>query len=222
MNDSVPIDRWPAPASARLVALMGGSFDPVHLGHVELGLAARDAMQAPWLVFMPAARNPLKPIGPMLDDRLRIELLALALNSTPGTAISTLELESPEGEPSYTIDTLRQLLVLAPETRVRLVIGADSARSFHRWRDPQGIIAIAEPVVVLRSPDDTADRLIETMSPFWPRADLDRWRNRIIRTPLVDASSTEIRGLLEARAWDDPRLRAALAPAVLDRLRARG
>jgi nicotinate-nucleotide adenylyltransferase len=216
-----PIARWPAPDSAKVVALMGGTFDPVHRGHVELGLKARDAVGAEWLVFMPAARNPLKQSGPMLSDRARVELLALACDGLERVGVSTLELEEAgnAAAPSYTVDTLRTLAVTVPNTKLRLVIGADSARSFHLWRSSQEIIALAEPAVLLRAPDETPNALLAGMASHWSAHDLEAWRSRVVTTALINVSATRLRELLHAKAWDNPELHAALHPKVLERLR---
>jgi nicotinate-nucleotide adenylyltransferase len=218
-----PIARWPATESAKVVALMGGTFDPVHRGHVELGLKARDAVGAQWLVFMPAARNPLKQSGPTLSDRDRIELLALACEGLERVGISTLELEEAgnAAAPSYTVDTLRALSVMVPDTKLRLVIGADSARSFHLWRNPREIIALAEPAVLLRSPDDDAEALVSAMAPHWTPPELEDWRRRIIPAPLLNISASRVRELIGARKWTDPELVQALPTGVLARLRSR-
>lgn len=221
-----PIARWPAPDSAKVVALMGGTFDPVHCGHIELGLKARDAVGAQWLVFMPAARNPLKQSGPMLSDRDRVELLALACEGLERVGISTLELEEAgdtgnPAAPSYTVDTLRALSVMVPSTKLRLVIGADSARSFHLWRSPREIIALAEPAVLLRPPDETPEALLAAISTHWSAPELEAWRGRVVTTHLLDVSASRVRELMGLKAWESPQLRSALHPRVLERLQER-
>lgn len=219
---TTPVSRWPAPEDCPCVALMGGTFDPVHLGHVSLGLAARDAAGAAWLVFMPAARNPLKPVPPLLSDRERVELLAIATQGIDRVGVSTLEIDESDGvSPSYTVDTLRTLAVTLPRSRIRLVIGADSARSFHRWRSPREIERLAEPLVVLRRPDETPGSLLDAMRPHWNPEEVGRWRSRIVAAPLFDASATDVRALIAAGAWDEPELRRVLHPGVLARLRSR-
>lgn len=217
---TTPVSRWPAPENTPVVALMGGTFDPVHLGHVRLGLAARDAVEASWLVLMPAARNPLKPSGPILSDRERVELLALACDGLDRVGVSTLELEEEGGNasPSYTVDTLRTLAITAPGTRLRLIIGADAARSFHKWKHPREIITLAEPAVLLRSPDESAESLIAAMAPHWTPEELDAWRSRIVIAPLVNINATRIRELINAQSWAHPELVNSLHPRVLDRL----
>ncbi|MFM9958614.1 MAG: nicotinate-nicotinamide nucleotide adenylyltransferase [Phycisphaerales bacterium] len=225
MLGAVPVSRWPVPAGVEHVVLMGGTFDPVHRGHVELALAARGAMErgggageGAWLVFVPAARNPLKDAGPRLTDRQRIELLALALRGAPRVGVSTIELEdADEAAPvSYTVDTLRKLSAMNSRAKFRLVIGADSARSFHRWRDPAGIIALAEPMVLLRRPDESPEALLSALAPHWSPGELDRWRSWIVPAPLIDVSSTWVRELVERGEWEHPELVAALHPNVLD------
>lgn len=222
-HPAAPVARWPVPEGTTSVALMGGTFDPVHRGHVELGLAARDAegVNAQWLVFMPAARNPLKSVGPSLSDRLRVELLALACAGQQRVGVSTLELEEAGDSPavpSFTVDTLRTLAMIAPAVSFRLVIGADSARSFHLWRSPREIIALAPPAVLLREPDESPGSLLQAMSPHWSAAELEAWRSRIVAAPLIQVSATRIRELIERREWSSPELRDSLHLAVLQRL----
>jgi len=213
----VPIGRWPVPSEARRIAVMGGTFDPVHRAHVELALAARDAVGAEWVVFIPAARNPLKTSEPLLSDRQRLELLTVALEGTAGAAISTMELE--DGGASYTVETLRAIHVLAPQAELRLVIGSESARSFHRWREPREIIRLAAPAVLLRAPEASAEDMLTSMKPHWSAEELGRWRSWVVQAPLMPEAATDLRPLIAAGAWGDPALSGGLAPGVLSRLR---
>jgi len=210
---------------------MGGTFDPVHRGHLELGLAARSEMDrhagiaagAGWLVFMPAARNPLKSSGPVLSDARRVELLRLACEGLERVGVSTLEIEdADEAAPvSFTVDTLRKLVTMCPGTRFRLVMGADSARGFHRWRGPREILSLAEPLVVLRRPDESAESLVAALkeSGAWTEDEVARWRGWVASTGLVDVSATRVRQLVSAGDWGSAELAAALPAAVLVRLR---
>lgn len=216
----MPISRWPVPGEARVVALMGGTFDPVHRAHVELGLAAREAVGASWLVFMPAGRNPLKASGPTLGDRTRVRLLALALEGIERVGVSTLELE--DSGPSYTVDTLRQLKVLAPGTELRLVMGGDAARSFHLWREAREVLRLSTPAVVLRPPDETVEDLSRGLAGHWNEQEVRSWESWVVAAPVMRVSATRVRELLGRGAWEDPELAASLHPRVLEELRRSG
>lgn len=219
---TIAIGAAPIPAGARSVLVFGGTFDPPHRGHVVLPAKVRARLGLDWVLYIPAARNPLKASGPLADDESRLAMLRAALEGQGRASISTLELERSAG-PSYTVDTLRALHSLLPGgTTLRLLIGADSAGAFHRWREAREVIALAEPVVMLRRPAESADMLIEAMRPHWSPADLEAWRRRIADVPMIDASATEIREWLRSPVANLSRLEEALSPAVLGVIRSRG
>lgn len=105
--------------------------------------------------------------------------------------IDTLELNRPG--PSYMVDTLRELRDrFGPDTQLRLLIGADQAVQFHRWRDWTRIIEIATPVVMLRPPF-TKEAYVAALQEHHDPSMVDRWLNWTIPLPMIDVSSTEIR-----------------------------
>jgi nicotinate-nucleotide adenylyltransferase len=121
---------------------------------------------------------------------------------------------------SYWVDTLRAARAAAGEgARLRFLIGADPALAFHRWREPRGILRLAEPVVVLREPVGTTGALARGMEAtgFWSAEEVARWGGAAVVLPLVDVSSTAVRAAL-ARG-EEP---AGLAPAVAAFVRERG
>ncbi len=215
--------RWsiePAiPAAVGAVVVFGGAFDPPHFGHIEPALAARDAIGAGWVLYVPAARSPLKESGPTARGKDRIEMLRLALSGRERWSVTDVEIE--RGGVSYTLDTLRSLRAALPGGAViRLLIGADQAASFHAWREPGMVMELAEPVVMLREPDESAVALLERMAPHWSDAELERWRGRIVPTPMRRDSSTAVRAAL---ASSDHEAAARLIPAdVLSYIRGRG
>lgn len=138
--------------------LFGGSFDPPHRGHAELPRRAAETIGASRILYIPARLNPLKRSTPPAPPPHRLAMLRLALEGDPRCEIRTLELDR-EG-PSYTVETLRQLAAEAaaatPPARLVLLVGADAALGFPKWRDPAAIASLAEVAVMLRPPLDEA------------------------------------------------------------------
>lgn len=126
------------------LGFLGGSFDPVHHGHL---LAAQDALEALGLekvVFIPSARTPLKAGRPELSAEGRLELLALALEGVPYFEASTMEVD--RGGVSYTVETARSLRERYPRSELYWIIGADQARGLRQWHrieELAGLLAFA-------------------------------------------------------------------------------
>jgi len=207
------------------LVLFGGTFDPPHLGHTALAAAARDA-RAPgaWLVFVPAARSPHKPAEPSASDADRVEMLERAVEGLPRACVWTDEIDrAAAGSPSFWVTTLeRARRALGPETPMRFILGADQAAAFRRWREPDRILELAEPVVLLREPIGTADALERALRDAGEadRDRIDAWRARCVETPRSPASSTAVREAL-ARG-DTRRAREMLAPGVAAYIAERG
>lgn len=143
-------------------ALFGGSFDPVHAGHVAivdllLGRGLADVVHV-----VPAGQSPFKPPADTAAADQRLAMLERALAGRAAVVIDAREL-SREG-PSYTVDTLSELRHDHPEAAWRLVIGADQAREFSRWRQAAHLLTMAEVVVIARGPvvlsEPLADRAL--------------------------------------------------------------
>ena len=209
---------------AETVIVFGGVFDPPHLGHVEMPVRVRGGrgggggggLAAAWLLYVPAARSPHKPDGPITGDHHRVAMLELATRDVERCAIWTDEIDRG-GRSSYTIDTLVRLRrVLGGSVRLRLLIGADQAGAFHRWREYGAIMELAEPVVMLREPAESADAVLESLraSGAWTSGRMDEWRCWIVPGGRFDASSTRVRQLLHES--DDPLNEAELS-RLMDR-----
>lgn len=220
----------PIPASARAIVVFGGSFDPPHIGHRRLAVAARDAIGADWLLVIPAGRSPHKGSGTLFDGEQRIDLVKCAFGGAERVSVSRMEIDRMGNEPdrpSYTVDTLHTLREHLPTgVRLRLLMGADQALSLHRWREPRAIMAIAEPLVMRRAGDDeSAESLAARIASNWNDGTAGLgpadWNRRVVDVPLVNASSTEARQLLATsdEPGRDGRLRELLGDAVLQRVR---
>ena len=155
----------PAPGSARApvrrLGILGGSFDPVHVGHLHVARSAQAAFELDHVVFVPAARPPHKPGRQLAAGEHRTAMLELALAGRPDWSVDTLELE--RGGLSFTIDTVRALperlahLGLAPDCELFLLIGWDNLRGLERWREARALLSLVQPVVVYRAPAGAPD-----------------------------------------------------------------
>lgn len=199
-----PPSPWPVPVDAP-VLLFGGTFDPPHKGHVELPARSRDALlgDTGWLVYVPAARNPLKARGPAASDTDRVEMLRLATGGLPRVAVWTDEIDRAAGSgnpgPSYWVDTLaRAASLIGDDTPMRFLIGADQALAFDRWRAHETILAMAEPAVLLREP--ASDR--ETFRRLLQQSGQDpaQWMGRVVDVGVLPSASTAIRDGLASGA----------------------
>ena len=183
--------------------LFGGTFDPPHLAHVELPMLVADEIACDEVVYIPAAINPLKSDAPPTPKAHRLAMLEIALRDQSRARISTIELER-EG-PSYFVDTLEQLIELEeaagdagdrPSGGRRFLIGADQALQFHRWRNWERILELAEPVVMLRPPWEEADFHAALADAGLDEEAREAWMRRIVIAPIRDIDSTSIRELL--------------------------
>lgn len=131
----------------RHIGLFGGSYDPVHTGHLLAAASVQTQLMLDEVVFLPAARSPFKP-SPITSDQDRLAMLKLALRPSPDFKLDTRELQQPG--PSYSIDTLRSILAEQPQHHYYLIIGMDAWKSFENWHEWQKIIARCHLVVVTR------------------------------------------------------------------------
>lgn len=130
------------------IGILGGTFDPPHLAHVGLARAAAGNRQLDKVIFIPAARNPLKREQPLASDEDRLHMLYLALRGEENTFISPQELE--RGGPSYSCDTVRMIRKAAPGAGLFFIIGADCVPDLARWKDLAGLVSLVSLVVVSR------------------------------------------------------------------------
>jgi len=119
------------------IGVLGGSFDPIHLGHISAAEKMKEALNLSAVVFIPAHQNPFKPNAPWASDLDRLAMIAKALDKKKGLFVSGMEL-SLTGEkqktPSYTIDTLKQIRKELPnDAELFLLIGADLVENLDRW-----------------------------------------------------------------------------------------
>jgi nicotinate-nucleotide adenylyltransferase len=136
-----------APTGLRL-GLFGGSFDPVHGGHLLVAQAAREELELDRLCFIPAAQSPFKPGRQPAPPAARLRWLRLALAGRPWCEVDAQEIE--RGGTSFTIDTVRDYRRRFPGATLFWLIGADHVPSLPLWRDAADLAALAEFVVIPR------------------------------------------------------------------------
>ena len=135
-------------ANLQSIAVFGGSFDPVHNGHVMIARSALAELELDRLIVMPAAQSPFKPDQTLAPAAARMEMLRAAFSGEPKIEISSWELD--RGGVSYSIETLRALAAEHPEAQLFYLIGADHVATLPQWREADALAAAATFVVVPR------------------------------------------------------------------------
>ncbi len=162
------------------LGILGGTFDPPHLGHLLLAECARETLALDRVLFVPARLPPHKRNRRVSPATTRIRLLRAALSGT-GFSLSTLEIE--RGGPSYTVDTLLALSKRHPKAALFLLVGEDSLNDLPSWRDPERILELAT-VAVARRP---GGRRVARLMRAW------RERVRFLPNPPLEIASRDLR-----------------------------
>ncbi|MDP9050387.1 MAG: nicotinate (nicotinamide) nucleotide adenylyltransferase [Acidobacteriota bacterium] len=178
------------------VAFFGGTFDPIHRGHLRLAAAAAQAFALDEILFAPVGHQPLKSEGAMASFADRVEMVRLALEvQPPGIAqtahfqVSTLDAPHTDGSPNYTVDTLQALALEYPAAQLFVLVGADSFLDLRRWRSPDRLLALAEWIVVSRPEFPLTDAQFAPLS----LTPAQRTRVHLLTTMHEDVSATDLR-----------------------------
>lgn len=170
---------------SKSLGIMGGCFDPIHLGHLIVAEEVRVKLKLDRILFVPTAYQPLKERH-LSSPHHRLRMLELALADNEFFDLSRVEIDRPG--PSYTVETLRLLQVQYPEAEFYFILGWDALNTFHRWKEPKEIIALAFLVAVPRygSPQPLVEELERAVPGIASRLFL-------LEKPVIDISSAEIR-----------------------------
>jgi nicotinate-nucleotide adenylyltransferase len=171
------------------LAIFGGTFNPIHRGHIAVARAALDELRLARLLLVPSAVPPHKAADDLAPGPDRLAMCRLAAADDPRLEVSDLELRAPP--PSYTVNTLRELRRARPDAELVLLIGADMLRDFHLWYRAAEIVRLARLVTMPR-PGVEVGPLAELRALLGPEAVAGLLAD-VLHTPLVDVSSTEIR-----------------------------
>ena len=169
------------------VGVLGGTFDPVHLGHLIVAEEARLQLSLDRVIFMTAGQPWLKDEQPMTPAKKRLEMVWLATGPNPHFEAARHEVDRTG--PTYTVDTLESLHKdLGPDATIYFIVGLDALEQFHRWKDPERILALCHLLAVRR--------------PGWLEFDMEGFLGRypqaagkveLLSTPLAAISGTELR-----------------------------
>ncbi len=181
------------PLSDRRIGVYGGTFDPVHWGHLLAAEHARESLDLETIVFLPARQSPLKPDRRPAMARHRIAMLELSLFGNDRFRLDTCELER-EGV-SYTVDTLRALRQAHPQWDIHLLLGADAIVDFDKWKAPDQIVRLARLCVLERGGHPPPD--MGRLAPWTDSLPASR-RPQAVRIPQIEISSREIRAHVRA------------------------
>jgi nicotinate-nucleotide adenylyltransferase len=169
---------------------MGGTFDPIHYGHLVTAEEARWQFQLDEVVFVPTGQPWQKPVGVTpSEDRYLMTVIATASN--PAFTVSRVEIDAPG--PTYTVDTLRRLRTsLGPDTRLFFVTGADAVLEILSWKDPEEVLHSAEIIAATRPGWD--------LSKLFDRVPAAAGRVHVMTIPALAISSTDLRTRVGAGA----------------------
>jgi nicotinate-nucleotide adenylyltransferase len=181
-----------AAAPVRRIGVLGGTFDPPHLGHLWLATLAADAAGLDRVLFMPAGQPPHKRGQPMSAAADRLLMTRLAIAGDPRLELTPIEIERPG--PSFTIDSIGQLREMYGEgTRLFLVMAVDSLLQIDTWHQPDALLGLVDWLVGPR-PGFPAPSPAALGERFGDRAD----RIRLLSGPSLDVSSSQIRARVAA------------------------
>ena len=174
------------------VGIFGGTFDPIHCGHLVLAEQCREQCKLDEVWFVPAALPPHKLTVSITSPKSRCEMIEFAISGNPAFRLSTIELE--RNGPSFTVATLEQLYAQQSSHELFLLIGADSLKDLPQWREPARILELATVVAVNRGDRPLPDRS-ELRAVVGAAADR---RIVTVTMPGIDISSTDIRSRVHA------------------------
>ena len=159
-----------------MIGIFGGSFDPVHHGHLIVGQVAAERLKLDALRFLPAREQPFKAGQHRTPAEQRASMLSRAVAGARSLSVDRSELSRPG--PSYTVDTLRELRRQEPGAEFVLLLGADAAAELPAWREAERIPELARIAVFARPGSAVPDL---------------PWITSVVEVPAIDISATEVR-----------------------------
>jgi len=181
------------------IGLYGGSFDPVHLGHLLVAQAAREELKLDRVFFIPAAQSPFKPEAKPTPATVRLQMLRLALAGNSHSEVD--EQEVKRGGVSYTIDTVRDYSRRFPAAKLFYLIGADHVAQLPKWREADELAGLLEFLIIPRPGEPKA----QVPAPF---------RGQFLGGVPLGVSSSQVRGRIKAGSSIDHMVPSAVVEAI--------
>jgi nicotinate-nucleotide adenylyltransferase len=201
----------------RSVGIVGGTFNPPHLGHLALARHAREELGLERVFLMPANRAPGKPPGPEPGPEHRLQMCRLAVAGAAGVSACALEIE--RGGTSYTADTLRAVRGEWPDAELTFIVGADTASTMASWREPQKVLELARIAIAEREGTGAGEAL-GTLTVLGSAAGREGRRERpvpaggtvVLNMPRIEISSS----LVRRRVAEGKRVEGLVGDAVAE------
>ena len=186
---SAPVSDRAPNGGARNLGVMGGTFDPVHFGHLAVAEEAREVLDLERILFVPAGQPPHKPAGEVISVEHRLAMVELAIADNPAFELSRLEVDRPG--PSYTVDTLEELA--AGGDRLTVILSAETFAELPTWHEPERLFDAARVAVAPRWGYPAPD-------PDWLAATFPGRESRVsyLEGPRLGVSSTALRARVAA------------------------
>ena len=164
------------------LGILGGTFDPIHVGHLRMAEVVREKMRLEKIIFVPSNLPPHKSASSLTSSENRFQMVRLAIERNPFFEISSFEIKRP-GK-SYTIDTVKYFFSIYPTSKIFFIIGFDALSTLHKWKSIEEVLKIVEFVVVNRPGDFKEKKNIKHHS---------------VSMPGIDISSSNIRQLMKTK-----------------------
>ncbi len=202
------------------MGILGGTFNPPHLGHLAIARQAQDELGLERVVMMPARIPPHKLAEQDPGPEHRLAMCRLCIAPADGLSVCALEIE--RGGPSYTVDTLQAIHSSHPDAQLTFILGADTASTLPAWREPARVLELADLAVAARTGSDQAD-VLETVEGLLGAdrpgaADRRSTAIRFLHMPTIEVSSSMARG----RAGGGEEIEDLVGPAVAGYIREHG
>jgi nicotinate-nucleotide adenylyltransferase len=178
-------ERPPPPAGVRSLGILGGTFNPPHLGHLAVARHARSELSLRCVALIPARTPPHKPVAQDPGCEHRLAMCRLLVEGCEGLSVCALETE--RDGPSYTVDTLNAIHASHPQAELTLIVGADIASTLPAWREPQRLLQLASLAVAAR-PGSDRRAVVAALGPLGRDA-----RIEFLHAPEIDVSSSQVR-----------------------------
>jgi nicotinate-nucleotide adenylyltransferase len=188
----------------KVTGFLGGTFDPIHIGHLHLAFEAKERFSLDEVLFCPTFISPLKlQENPVVTSHHRLKMVSLAIEGIPG--FSLLDYEMNQEKVTYTVDTIRFLKTLKPESEYALILGEDHLNDFFKWKEVEELLKLVSLKIASREG-------VAQQSKHLPLSDQQRLQEGFFKIPNLEISSTYLRARLALKKY----CKHLIPPKVVD------